>query len=175
MFDTCWENVSLTKWVSVKEDDEDEATRTPTTPVMEQWALAALLEDNCHTIGAQVLQRSPARRSFGPMSPVLRCWTIRPDSMLGGLDSRSWKVPRMTQNQQNPSKSWRIIWPRLKGERFFFRLDLFLLQDTELDPNPNSNSMRCVWKKTTSWVRNSELRPRLTDNFRMDLKIHAQS
>lgn len=70
---------------------------------------------------------------FGPASPVLGCWTIKPDSMVGGLDSRSWKALRMRRNQQNTRKSWRIIWPGLKGECIFVRLDLFSLQDTELN------------------------------------------
>lgn len=110
-----------------------EATKTPTATVMEWWALAALLEENCHTTGVQVLQQSPVGTSFGPVSPVLGCWTIKPDSMFGGLDRRSWKAPRMRRNQQNARISWRIIWPRLKGERVFVRLDLFLPQDTELN------------------------------------------
>lgn len=103
-----------------------EASKTPTAALMEWWTLVALLEENCHTRGGQVLHQSPLGRSCGPMSPALGWWSI------ARLDSRSWKAPRMRPNQQNTKKPWRILWPRLKGELVFVRLDLFLLQDPEL-------------------------------------------
>lgn len=53
-----------------------EASKTPTATVMEWWTLVALLEENCHTRGGQVLHQSPVEKSCGPMSPGLGCWSI---------------------------------------------------------------------------------------------------
>lgn len=141
-----------------------EASKTPTATVMEWWTLVALLEENCHTRGAQVLHQSPVGRSCGPMSPGLGCWSIT------RLDSTSWKAPRMRRHQQNTRKSWRILWPRLKGERVFVRSDWFSLQDPEL----KTEGQEIHWKaKKTTWVWNSKDGPEISHTKLDYTKSHS--
>lgn len=155
MFETCRKKC-LTHKLSECERKRRlrEATMTPTATGME-WGFSSFNRIEL-----------PHNRCPSP-SPVTckkRLWSN--DTRTEGLDHQTRQTRKYEEILEE--KSWRRIWPGLKGECYFNRWDLFWLRDPEVNHTEERHSFE---RKPLLWCGIQNLDLSLTDNLMMNQNI----